>query len=395
MRGYAGLILGCYALFGALIAVNAWFLEQAREYSDINDIINEQERTYGLYNSLTHPLANYKLAQYLRHPALITAIGSSRSLQYRDYFFTADFYNMGGLVQGTEHALAMGRRVFAAAPPKVIIMTLDFWIFCSTFEEDSRGGRPAGNAFAKSNPVNRIMQPFYLMRRGALSSRDYWRVLAGDVPSVIDGRGKLGITAVLNDNGFGPDGSLFDFQRARDFGPLPLAERWRGYANAIETGASGFVHDCRLNPRALEGLAAFVDEMAQAGSRVVLIASPILPALIDAMAAKGEVYGYVDALWRVLDEAYDDFYNFHDPRELGSPPCEFLDEIHGGEVTHMRMLREIARDPEGALYGLIDTALLDKLIAANAGRMIVADNALGSAYGRYLAAQDEGECGAT
>jgi len=173
-----------------------------------------------------------------------------------------------------------------------------------------------------------------------------------------------------------------------------LIECWNGYIEVIESGSSGFVHNCHLNPHALEGLATFVDEMEQAGSRVVLIVSPILPALIDAMAAKGDVYGYVDRLWRVLGKTYADFYNFLDPRELGSPPCEFLDEIHGGEVTHMRILRRIARDPESALHGLVDTALLDKLIAANAGHMVVAHNALGQAYERYLAAQGEGECGA-
>jgi len=59
---------------------------------------------------------------------------------------------------------------------------------------------------------------------------------------------------------------------------------------------------------------------------------------------------------------------FHDPTELGSSDCEFIDGFHGGRVTYLRMLDAIVRSGKTNLARYIDLDSIDRLIAENAGR---------------------------
>ena len=65
-------------------------------------------------------------------------------------------------------------------------------------------------------------------------------------------------------------------------------------------------------------------------------------------------------------------FDFHDPTRLGSGECEFIDGFHGGRVTHLRMLRAIVRSGRTGLGGYVDIGEIDRLIAENEGRALLA-----------------------
>jgi hypothetical protein len=74
------------------------------------------------------------------------------------------------------------------------------------------------------------------------------------------------------------------------------------------------------------------------------------------------------------------YYDFSDSAAVGSPDCEFVDGLHGGYVTYLRMLRIMAPDLEAdaATRGLVKpVADLDRLIAANQGRATLHDEPAG------------------
>ena len=84
-------------LLGIVLLLNKAALDNAGEFADISRIVAAQRADEGLYNGLVHSVQAYKYETYRQANPKIVALGSSRSLQVRDYFFNGDFYNLGGV----------------------------------------------------------------------------------------------------------------------------------------------------------------------------------------------------------------------------------------------------------------------------------------------------------
>ena len=131
IRTYIWIALLAYMSIAALIAVNYYVLYQTGELDGLDKIVKAQQQTSGLYNGLSEGMAAYKYEGYRQRRPEIVAIGTSRAMQIRDYFFTKPFYNLGGLVQGQTQAFALLDQLILKHPPQTIIFAVDFWTFCT------------------------------------------------------------------------------------------------------------------------------------------------------------------------------------------------------------------------------------------------------------------------
>ena len=131
IRIYVSVVLVAYAIVASLIGANYLVLFRTGEVADVETIVDAQQRHGGLYNGLSVGLAEYKYEGYRQRRPEIVAIGTSRAMQIRDYFFTQPFYNLGGLTQGQGQAFALWDRLLASQPPKTVIFAVDFWTFCT------------------------------------------------------------------------------------------------------------------------------------------------------------------------------------------------------------------------------------------------------------------------
>ena len=118
IRIYIWIALLAYMSIAALIAVNYFVLYQTGELDGLDKIVKAQQQTSGLYNGLSEGMAAYKYEGYRQRRPEIVAIGTSRAMQIRDYFFTKPFYNLGGLVQGQTQAFALLDQLILKHPPK-------------------------------------------------------------------------------------------------------------------------------------------------------------------------------------------------------------------------------------------------------------------------------------
>jgi hypothetical protein len=139
-----------------------------------------------------------------------------------------------------------------------------------------------------------------------------------------------------------------------------------------KTAASG-----QFSEAAWESLQHIAATLRSEGVEVRFVMPPIAGAVLRAMRAGGGT-SLLETLRDRLSSGDYAFYDFTDGTALGSPDCEFVDGLHGGFVTYLRMLRTMAPDLESvpSLRGLVQpVAELDRLIATNSGRATLRDQA--------------------
>jgi hypothetical protein len=350
-----------YAMLVLAIGVNYAVLWRAGELRALGDIVARQRENGAIYNALSIGFADYKYAAYRAVAPQIVAIGTSRAMQIRQHDFVAPFYNLGGLTQGPAQANVLADRLLLRRDaPRLVIFALDFWTFCVPTGVGAAGGRPVESAFTHDGMGEppRHFLAYRLLLDGRFAIADYARLFA---PQGADDVDRIGLGARLGTSGFAADGSLY--------GTAPesaLDARWRGMFARIAAGADQFVKDCAISEAALDALRRFVDRMEAVGSRVALMLAPLPGAVMARLEAEGR-YAYLGELRALLAARFpDQFDDFLDLRRV-APDSEFLDGMHGGEVTYKRLILAMARQPGSPLRGLVDEAGLAAQIDLWAG----------------------------
>jgi hypothetical protein len=346
-RQFLGPLLVVYAMLMGALGINYAVLWRAGELLGLDEIIALQHRDGAIYNALSIGFADYKYAAYRAAAPQIVAIGTSRAMQIRQDDFTAPFYNLGGLTQGPDQANVLADRLLLRRDaPRLVIFALDFWTFCQPPGQDS-AGRPAEPASVHDGmgepPRHFLTYRLLLERRFAIA--DYARLLS---PRSADDVDRIGLGARLGASGFAADGSIYGAAP-----PSALEARWRGMFARIAAGTDQFAKDCTVSEASLDALAIFVNRMEAAGSRVALMLAPLPGAVIERLQAEGR-YAYLDELRRLLAAHFSpQFGDFLDLRGV-APDSEFLDGMHGGEVTYMRIILTMARRPGSPLRDYVD-----------------------------------------
>jgi hypothetical protein len=359
-RQFLGSLLAMYAILMVALGINYALLWRAGELLGVDEIIARQHRDGAIYNALSISFADYKYAAYRAAAPWIVAIGTSRAMQIRQHDFVAPFYNLGGLSQGPDQANALADRLLLRGDaPRLVIFALDFWTFCQPPGQSS-AGRPAAAASVHDGMGEppRHFLTYRLLLEGRFAIADYVKLFS---PQSTDDVDRVGLGARLGASGFAADGSIY--------GAAPestLEARWRGMFARIGAGTDQFAKDCTVSEAALDALRLFVNRMEAAGSRVALMLAPLPGAVIERLQTEGR-YAYMDELRRLLAARFPlQFADFLDLRGV-SPDSEFLDGMHGGDVTYMRIILAMARRPGSPLRWLVDEVGLEMQIGLWAG----------------------------
>ena len=359
-RQFLGPLLVVYAMLMGALGINYAVLWRAGELLGIDEIIARQHRDGAIYNALSIGFADYKYAAYRAAAPQIVAIGTSRAMQIRQHDFVAPFYNLGGLTQGPDQANVLADRLLLRGDaPRLVIFALDFWTFCQP-PGQSWGGRPAETASVHDGMGEppRHFLAYRLLLEGRFTIADYVRLFS---PQSADQADRIGLGARLGASGFAADGSIY--------GAAPesaLDARWVGMFARIAAGTDQFVKDCSVSQAAIDALQLFVKRLEAVGIRVAMLLAPLPGAVIERLEAEGR-YAYLNELRRLLAARFPhQFDDFLDLRGV-APDAEFLDGMHGGEVTYLRMILAMAQRAGSPLRGLVDEAGLETLIDRWAG----------------------------
>jgi hypothetical protein len=301
----------------------------------------------------------YKITRARLTKADIILLGSSRAMQFVGTPWKVASYNAGGAMRDLESGEIFIDSLFEVHHPKRIIISLDWWWFSKTRRPDA----PSDASPDTPLTLHELVQPAIWLWDGTLTRQRLATLLFE--PAAL--KPAIGLPAQFKHAGWDPFGHY-------DYGEL-LAEQAGGPDVGFAATLQDIQRRSKRNDRAPSNafsedawkrLEALVQRMQNSGSDVILFLPPVAGPIYDWIAAQPEP-NMVKEVQRRLPTLPALTFDFHDPKTLGTDPCEFVDGIHGGEVTYLRVLDAIAADPSADLEEAVDRQLIAHLIAANTG----------------------------
>lgn len=307
-----------------------------------------------LYSSgINQYFFGYKLRLMEAGQPQVIAVGSSRAMQVRGRFFTSRFVNLGGSVNNVGELEAFaGRLRESAIEPEYAIVFVDPWWFNSSY-----AAGPLGVANLQS-PPDMVSLP--LVKAAALA------LTSGNWLSRFQESDNLGIHSILTGEGFAKDGSYHYtsvLSGTGHFGDAQFADTF----DRIEHGNRRFERGDHADPKLLQRACAALRSIDSSVGAMLVIAPPFAMPVWSKMRAGG--YGYIAEAHAGLAQCLGDI-RFHDfasgDRVPGGNDCEFVDGLHGGDVTYARMLVVAAGD-DSRLARHVDHAFIHDFIDTNGG----------------------------
>jgi len=357
---YAVLFALPLAVAGSLLGVSYLILQRLGEDIDpLTAAQMQQSRDITYSSGLFYRPRPYKIERARLARAETILLGSSRAMQFvRDPWKTR-VINAGGAMRDVESGEIFADNILALYQPKRVILATDWWWFSATRRPDAAGDVTPTIALT----LHELVQPAVWVWDGTLSATNLRTVLFD--PDTLSPA--IGLPAHFAHAGWDAFGHY-------DYGDL-LAEQAGGPDIGFGETLEDLKRKSKRNDRApwnafsqenwqrFEGL---VRRFQDSGSEVIVVLPPVAGPVYEWLAQQPEP-NIVNEVRRRLPSLPALTFDFHDPRSIGSDPCEFVDGIHGGEVSYLRALQAMATDPSADLEHDVDLARIGQLIAANAG----------------------------
>lgn len=353
----------CLLVVAGIAGMNALYLRQAGEFLSIAEIVAKQQADPGfcIYGTALHDdTFSYKQETYAVRQPQVVAVGSSLMMELRERFFRGSFYTMGGtmdsIVNGT-HAITL---LTQEHRPTVLLLGIDWWWFRAGVDPYRRSRPPLEiNRFTPE----KIIRPLQWMWSGKLSLSEYLTTATGTQE---ESACAIGVQSKELRRGFAPDGSYY--YTSLITGQVPAEPGFAPELTAIRDATGRFAAGSTLNEDSVRDFVALIQGLQKQGVHTMLFFQPVAPIVWAEMQRHPEQFAYIGALQRSLSEAGIAYENFLDATALGSPDCEFIDGIHGGDVTYARVLRRLYdRETDPTIRSLFAIDTIDATIADNAG----------------------------
>ncbi len=352
------------AIAFALLSLSFLLLARAGETIDpLRAAALQQDSDIRYSSALFYRPRPYKIERARLAKADILLLGSSRAMQFVADPWRAKALNAGGAMRDLESGEIFFDSVLKEYRPHQVIMILDWWWFSATRRPDA----PTDASPETPITLHELVQPAVWLSSGQLKAADAAQLLfsPGSLSPAI------GIPAHFADAGWDPFGHY-------DYG-INLTEQAGGSDIGFQETLKDMQRQSKRNDRApwnpiseesWQRLETLVLRLQDAGTSVILVLPPVAPPIYEWLAQQPEP-NLVKEVQRRLPALPALTFDFHDPKTLGTDGCEFVDGIHGGEVTYLRLLDAIAADPSADLEGAVDRDLVKRLIAENKGHATI------------------------
>lgn len=355
----------CAALITASpFAASALFLYQVGETLSPAAAVDRTRAQEGLYGTAVNAnTPDVKLALVAATKPDVVALGSSRSLQFRHFFFTSSFANAGGVMGELEDARLFLEQMRRFHRPKMLILQLDHWWFLT--HQGPRPTRPmAGPDAATEVTLQKLVRPYEWMLDGSLTPSVFLRgLVGGSIDAGWTGYTPIGVQANRIGRGLRADGSYLDAKLWIGESPGHGSEQFRQTLTNLARGREKWDPTRRLDPAMIADLQAIID-LARESAEEVVVFLPSLPApvyqALDASPSGGAVRDIRAALADGVRSV--PYFDFHNPATLDDTACEYLNGDHGGDVSYARILLAMAEAPGSPLAAHVDVDRLEALI---------------------------------
>lgn len=358
-------------MVGAPFLASAVFLHRARELLPLREALTRQAATDALLGQATFQnFFGHKLELVRQRRPVVLALGSSRMMQLRAESFRVSFANAGGAMNSVEEGRRFVAEMATAHVPDVILLGLDFWWFHPSW----RDPRPAPDADANTLTPTRLMRPLQWLATGKLVAADVAHVMRGETRNAYTTYPGIGLLAIQSSSGFRPDGSYHYGNHY--FGLYEnLDVRFRITLARVASRDSLFPAGGDVDAGRVAHLRALLDALHARRGRIIVFLPPLAPPVRRAAQERNDVVRLMEAVRREAQAMVRDLggrAEFHDfDTAIANDPCEFVDGIHGGDVTFQRFLLAVAdRDPRSAVAEILDTRAVRRAVEAFRGHAV-------------------------
>lgn len=366
----------CLSLFGSVYLANYFYLKHSGEIASVDEVIDIQvdlakEGKHTIVGFISSDAdLTYKVKSYQKLRPDLVMIGSSRVMEFKEYFFKPSFYNTGGASRSVNDLEQVVDILLKAKVPKAAVIGVEeCW-----FVDDSSGGRTpyVPKEHASGTPLNlhKLKGPSRLLENGKLSLADYVdTVFSGDLLAK-SSHPRIGVRARQAHSGFAPDGSWLYTNLAVGLTQSP-DKQFAASLAAIAKGEAHYTHSDIINP---EKMIQFIDVIAKLESKgveVYLFFPPYAPTAYRAIKGQHEKMRYNRGIREVFDEVDLPYFDFNDPVTINASDCEFVDGIHGGELVYAKIVNAMAKNEQ--FRPLVDEQKISELLNTYDGITVFPD----------------------
>jgi hypothetical protein len=358
-------------VFALPLIADYLFIRNVGETMSFDEIVARQQAEHAIYGPAYSGVDfRYRLALIKNRRPDILIVGASRVMEYREEAFRSSFVNAGGAMNHMNEGLLFLKEAFKVHRPKVLIIGLESSWFIDEFAAPTVFDSHAADETSLTR--DKLLDPLAQILKRKIRLRDFLKVISGHpVETKVFANTHYGLAAMADVRGSLPDGSALytsvigGIETPEAAGLLDIREHIRRGVKRYEWAA----HTSRARWKIFEEIVALCKENHV---KLVTFLNPYAPSARAAMAAMKPRYDYIDELNAALSARTDfEYYDFRDPKAIGSSECEFLDGHHPGNVACFRILSEIVRrNPSSALASEVREGFLRREIANYAGHAL-------------------------
>lgn len=343
----------------SFVVLNYFYLERNGENLTVAEIVKLQNiDSTVLYGAGTkNNTIPYKLELVKQKKPKIIAFGQSRVMQFREYFFSQPFVNMGGAWSwdmGLTKKIA--QEVIKEHQPEVVIISLDYWLFGSMQNKvTSNQPRLKENKF----DLSQMIKPWIWLKEHKISLTGYFQDLF-NLNQDIKG---IGVKARYQDTGFAGDGSYYYNNTV--YGHEP-SDDWQYQSTLfyVKNRKEYFEVPAEMHHENFESYMEVVNVFRSHGVKVILFMPPIAPTVHKNLMQDEAYPNYYRAMESEFNKNNINYVNYFDPISVTSDDCEYIDGLHPGDTVYAKILLNLASMPEYSyLNAYIDIPLLEKVVA--------------------------------
>lgn len=340
-----------------LVIVPLYIIETSGETFSLEEMIQRQQQDtsvlIGCVLSYVDPFLKAEKSRQINPDILV--LGTSRTMQFRHYFFNPAFifYNAGGGVSNIQEFLYFLEQT--QVKPQVLMISLDQYFFNSVWV----GTDPVTFNYKYScSPTTMLLSNMRSI---------YGKLKDGRIRlTQLRRSSSIGLLAKCDGEGFRQDGSYF-YNRIISNPSLSEDFQFQNTYLQIEKGIRRFVYNDSVCQNSIEILDRFLTYCYNHSIEVIAYLPPYAPAVWKKMIATGN-YSYMTRIDRSIRPLFEKYkytlYDFSDGETFGSNDTEFIDGFHGSEKTYLRMMLEMVRKDSCISSYFRDTLVLKKMISA-------------------------------
>lgn len=319
------------------------------------------------------PYSAYKIrrARYVKPDVMV--LGSSRVNQVREQFYPGvKFYNASLAAGKMSTVMPFLEALDPAHLPKVLLLNLDLWWFREANAQDKSIPDPFKGTFNLSDRLAMLIDKGF-------TPRFLKTIFANDFDPTRDpiaGRRPVGFMAMVEGNGFRPDGSrqrgdfILGTDIYRDIHEYGPRHNFRYYTKSAAEGSGRLDVKGGLSETALSQLSETLDYARSKNITVVLytasMASPVLRALRANKKLSDFEREVIQSVQKVVDIKGIQFFNFHNPATLDLPDEWFFDGLHPTEFSNLQMHRKMISEVP-ILTNMVDVTKIPDETPSNTG----------------------------